>query len=54
MFTFRHHFVRELVEEKLAIIKNVPYEKQLADIITKPLHLKSFLHFRKALGIYEQ
>lgn len=49
-----YHFVRGLVEEKLVIIEHVSYEKQLADIFTKPLDLNTFLHLRKVLGICEQ
>lgn len=43
----RYHFVRRLIEEKLAIIEHEPLEKQLADIFTKPLDLNTFLHGRR-------
>ncbi|CAM8957414.1 unnamed protein product [Rhodiola kirilowii] len=33
----RHHFIRELVEQKIVTLKHVTTEKQLADIFTKPL-----------------
>ncbi|CAM8956687.1 unnamed protein product [Rhodiola kirilowii] len=33
----RHHFIRELVEQKVVTLKHVTTDKQLADIFTKPL-----------------
>ncbi|CAL8988995.1 unnamed protein product [Prunus brigantina] len=33
----RHHFIRDLVEDKILSLKFVPSEKQLADILTKAL-----------------
>ncbi|CAM8880867.1 unnamed protein product [Rhodiola kirilowii] len=32
----RHHFIRELVEQKVVTLKHVTTDKQLADIFTKP------------------
>ena len=49
----RHHFVRELVEQKLIVIEHVSSENQLADIFTKPLDFNTFLGLRKALGILD-
>ncbi|MCI68219.1 peroxidase 4-like, partial [Trifolium medium] len=33
----RHHFIRELVEEKIVMLEHVATEEQLADIFTKAL-----------------
>ncbi|KAG7552201.1 GAG-pre-integrase domain [Arabidopsis thaliana x Arabidopsis arenosa] len=49
----RHHFVRELVEEKQVIIEHVPTELQLADIFTKPLDYNTFSNLQKSLGVGE-
>jgi len=49
----RHHFVRELVEEKQITVEHVPTEIQLADIFTKPLDLNMFVNLQKSLGIGE-
>nr|AAC95170.1 copia-like retroelement pol polyprotein [Arabidopsis thaliana] len=49
----RHHFVRELVEEKQITVEHMPTEIQLADIFTKPLDLNMFVNLQKSLGIGE-
>ena len=49
----RHHFVRELVEEKQITVEHVPTEIQLADIFTKPLDLNTFVNLQKSMGIGE-
>ena len=47
----RHHFIRELVEDKIIFIKHVVTENQLADIFTKALDSSRFNSLRKSLGI---
>lgn len=47
----RHHFIRELVEEKIIVLDKVSTEHQLADIFTKPLEPNRFESLRKSLGI---
>ncbi|XP_024017331.1 uncharacterized protein LOC112090391, partial [Morus notabilis] len=47
----RHHFIRELVENKTVVLEYVTTEKQLADIFTKPLDAVRFEALRTALGI---
>ena len=32
-----HHFIKDLVEEKVVSLEFIPTENQLADILTKPL-----------------
>jgi len=49
----RHHFIRELVENKIVEISHVSSEKQLADIFIKPLDLNSFLNLIKFIGLSE-
>ena len=46
-----HHFIRDLVEEKVVSFEFVPTEHQLADILTKPLDSLRFECIRKSLGI---
>jgi hypothetical protein len=47
----RHHFIRELVEEKIIALEHVTTEKQLADIFTKALDANQFECLRGKLGI---
>ncbi|CAM8993750.1 unnamed protein product [Rhodiola kirilowii] len=47
----RHHFIRELVEQKVVILKHVTTDKQLADIFTKPLDAAQFETLRSSLGL---
>ena len=47
----RHHFIRELVENKTVALEYVEIEKQLAYIFTKALDFVKFDFLRKALGI---
>ncbi|KAI5438952.1 hypothetical protein KIW84_024615 [Lathyrus oleraceus] len=47
----RHHFIRELVEEKIIALEHVTTEMQLADIFTKALNANQFECLRGKLGI---
>src|ERR1051325_2242319 len=47
----RHHFIRDLVEEKLIKLEHVATELQLADIFTKALDARQFENLRGKLGI---
>ncbi|PNX99239.1 gag-pol polyprotein, partial [Trifolium pratense] len=46
----RHHFIRELVEDKIVNLEHIATEKQLADIFTKPLDAVRFEKLRSSLG----
>jgi len=48
----RHHFIRDLVEEKVVTLEHVDTEEQLADIFTKALDDKQFEKLRGKLGIF--
>ena len=47
----RHHFIRELVENKTLILEYVETNKQIADIFTKALDTVRFDSLRKSLGV---
>jgi len=47
----RHHFIRDLVEEKVVTLEHVDIEEQMADIFTKALDAKQFEKLRGKLGI---
>ena len=42
----RHHFIRDLVEDKILSLEFVPSEKQLADILTKALDFQKHVTLR--------
>jgi len=47
----RYHYVRELVQQKHLSITYCPSSQMTADILTKPLDIKTFLcHRSKLLG----
>ncbi|XP_058784318.1 uncharacterized protein LOC131659097 [Vicia villosa] len=46
----RHHFIRELVEDKVIYLEHVSTELQLADIFTKSLDATQFENLRSKLG----
>ena len=52
----RHHYIRELVEDKVIKLEHVSTEMQLADIFTKALDANQFENLRAKLGIclYEE
>ena len=47
----RHHFIRDLVGEKILSLEHIATENQLANIFTKPLELTRFDSLQKSLGI---
>lgn len=47
----RHHFIRDLVEDKIDSLEHVATEKQLADIFTNALDANQFEKLRGKLGI---
>ena len=47
----RHHFIRELIENKIITLEHIRSNSQLADIFTKPLDATMFEHLRVGLGL---
>jgi hypothetical protein len=47
----KHHFIRDLVEDKIISLDHVPTESQLADIFTKSLDGNRFEELRSKLGL---
>ncbi|RVW61650.1 Copia protein [Vitis vinifera] len=45
----RHHFIRDLVEDKVVSLEYVPTEGQIADILTKPLDVSRFESLRNSI-----
>jgi len=48
----RFHYIREVVERKLAEVFFIPGEENPADLLTKNLGLTKFLQFRPAYGLH--
>ena len=47
----RHHFIRDLVEDKVINLEHVSTDNQLADIFTKALDTVQFENLRRRLGV---
>ena len=47
----RYHFIRECVSDGIAEVEHVGTDKQLADIMTKPLGRVKFVEMRQELGV---
>jgi hypothetical protein len=47
----RHHFIRDLVENKVVTLEHVSTKEQVADIFTKALDDVQFEKLRSKLGI---
>ena len=47
----RHHFIRDLVEDKKIKLEYIHTEKQLADIFNKALDANRFENLRSSLGL---
>ena len=47
----RHHFIRELVENKVLVLEYIETHKQIVDIFTKALDSARFDFLRKSLGV---
>ena len=45
----RHHFIRDLVAQKIVVVEYLATADMLADLYTKPMGPKKFIHFRKQL-----
>jgi hypothetical protein len=45
----RHHFIRDLIHQKLAVIRHLATEDMLADFYTKPYGPKQFCNVRKLI-----
>ena len=44
----RHHFIQDLVEDKVVSLEFFPTDGQIADIVTKPLDVSRFKSLRKS------
>jgi len=47
----KYHWIRRKIETKEIRVENVPGADNLADIFTKPLGKRNFLHLREKLGL---
>ena len=47
----KHHFIRDLVEDKVVSLEYVPTEGQIVDILTKPLDVSRFESLKKFIGL---
>lgn len=49
----KHHYIRDMVQRNIVKLKFIATDQQTADILTKPLSLTKFVHFRGKLGVAE-
>ena len=47
-----HHFIKDLVKDKVVSLEFVPTKQQLENIFNKPLDSLRFEYLRKSLGIW--
>lgn len=47
----RYHFVRDVVHKREITVEYIPSDKQLADILTKPLPRETFCKLRESMNI---
>lgn len=47
----RHHFVRDCIENNTIVLKYIPTDSQVADMMTKALPCVKFENFRKSLNV---
>ena len=47
----KFNFIKDLVEERIMVVKYVPTDNQLADIMTKGLPGENFVKLRNQLGM---
>jgi hypothetical protein len=47
----RHHYIRDLVEDKVVTLEHIATEEQLADVLTKALDANRFEELRGKLGV---
>ena len=48
----KHHFIQDLVENKVVSLEFFPIEGQNANNVTKPLDVSRFESFRSPIGLY--
>ena len=49
----RHHFLRDHIQRGNIVLNHVSTDKQLADILTKPLNEDQFCYIRRELGMID-
>jgi hypothetical protein len=49
----KYHYIRDMVQRNVIKLKYIATNEHVADILTKPLSLTKFAHFRGKLGVAE-
>jgi hypothetical protein len=50
----KYHFIREMIHKGAVKLQYVPTDKQVADVLTKPLSRVKFQYFRDKLGVVQK
>jgi hypothetical protein len=49
----RYHYIRDMIQRKIIKLQYIATNERVADILTKSLPLKQFVHLRGKLGVAE-
>ena len=49
----KYHFIQDMVQKGMVKLQYVSTEEHIADVMTKPLSVTTFRHFRDKLGMEE-
>ena len=52
-YDIKYHYIRDMVQRGVVKIQYVVMDKQIADVLTKPLARVKFEYFKEKLGVLQ-